>query len=352
MVRMITQSYGEAINSAIIEAMGKNDKIHILGQGADDPTSAYGPLQSLKERFPSQIHDVPMSEEAVAGICIGMAMNGLKPVNWNIRMDFMLLAMNQICNMAAKISYMYGGRVKAPVVFRGMIGKSWGQGPQHSQGLYPLFCHFPGLKVLAPVIPYDAQGVYYNVLMNGQVPTVIVEHRLLYYQKGEVLNNEEMANYKEIPQARVLRHGKDVTLVGISMMAVECMRAATILKEMGIDAEVITPIILNPLDIEDVKRSVCKTGNLIVVDNSWIRGGIGADIVARLHEKGFGFNSRLMGFAETVCPTSPTIEKLFYPTPENIANATSILLKGASAIPAGYFKYDVEVEEIEFKGPF
>lgn len=345
---MITLSYGEAINSTIIEAMSKNDKIHILGQGADDPTSAYGPLQSLKEKFPNQVHDVPMSEEAVAGICVGMAMNGLKPVNWNIRMDFMLLAMNQICNMASKISYMYGGRVKAPVVFRGMIGKSWGQGSTHSQGLYPLFCHFPGLKVLVPVIPYDAQGVYYNVLMNGQEPTVIVEHRHLYYQKGEVLQAEELEKYGGIPQARVLKQGKDITLVGISMMAVECMRAATILKDAGIDAEVITPIILNPLSTEEIESSVAKTKNLLVVENSWTRGGMGADIVARLHIKGYKFESRIMGYAETVCPTSPTLEKLFYPSPESIAKKAIRILGGRGEITLA--KYDVE--EIEFKGPF
>ena len=343
---MITRSYGNAINSAIIEAMGRNDKIHILGQGADDPTSAYGPLQSLKEQFPLQIHDVPMSEEAVAGICIGMAMNGLKPVNWNIRMDFMLLAMNQICNMAAKISYMYGGRVKAPVIFRGMVGRSWGQGPQHSQGLYPLFCHFPGLKVLAPVIPFDAQNVYYNVLMNGKEPTIIVEHRLLYYQKGEALSGEDIP--EKIPAARVLKRGKDITLVGISMMAIECMRAVAILKEVGIDAEVITPIILNPLDIEEVEKSVAKTGNLLVVENSWTRGGMGVDIVARLHIKGYKFESRIIGYAETVCPTSPTIEKLFYPSPESIAKKAIRVLGGRGEIKLA--KYDVE--EIEFKGPF
>jgi pyruvate/2-oxoglutarate/acetoin dehydrogenase E1 component len=343
---MIILSYGEAINNAIIEAMGKNDKIHILGQGADDPSSAYGPLQSLKEKFPLQVHDTPMSEEAVAGVCIGMAMNGLKAVNWHIRMDFMLLAMNQICNMASKVSYMYGGRVKAPVVFRGMIGKSWGQGPQHSQGLYPLFCHFPGLKVIAPVIPYDAQGVYYNTLLNGKEPAVIVEHRHLYYQKGEVLRDMEC--YGEIPHARVLKRGKDITLVGISMMAVECMRAARILETMEIDAEVITPLILNPLDTGLIEASVTRTENLLVVENSWTRGGMGNDIIARLHRRGFKFSSDVIGFAETVCPTSPTIEKLFYPSPESIAKKAINLLGGRGEITLA--KY--EVEEVEFKGPF
>ena len=340
-----TLSYPQAINYALTEKMKRDESIYILGQGADDSTSAVGPLEGLKEKYPDRIMDVPMAEEAVAGICVGMAMNKLRPINWHIRMDFLLLAMNQIINMAAKIHYMYGGKQSCPVAFRSMIGKSWGQGPQHSQSFYPQFINIPGLNVYAPVIPYDAAASYLQMLEDFN-PSIMIEHRLLYYQKGEV---DDYDFIKNIP-TRVLKEGTDITLVGISQMAIECLRAAKILeKQIGIKAEVITPVSLKPLDITKIEESVRKTQCLIVVDNSWIECGLGAEIISRLHENGIhNFISTRMGFAETVCPTSPSIEKLFYPDPVSIAKKVCKIL--------GYLLPDdnpvIEREEIEFKGPF
>jgi acetoin:2,6-dichlorophenolindophenol oxidoreductase subunit beta len=355
-------TYQEAINEALIQAMSLNNKIYILGQGAPDSTSAVGPFAGIKEKFGDRIQDTPMSEEAIAGICVGMSMNGLKVINSHIRMDFMLLAMNQIINMASKISYMYGGRIKAPVIFRGFIGKSWGQGATHSQGLYPLFCHIPGIEVYAPATPYDAKGVYLNSLLNKNVTTLIVEHRLLYYQKGEVPENVE--DYKFEPN-RVLKKGKDITLVGVSQMAVECLRAAKLLEKINIEAEVITPISLKPIKLDHILSSVMGTKKLIVVDNSWIQGGIGSEIISNLHECHIDFKSYRMGFENTICPTSPSIEKLFYPSPETIAIKALMLLgfdtseavfgKGGSKRTSVIEKIKeakYEIEETEFKGPF
>ena len=336
--------YGEAINFAISEKMYLHDNIYILGQGVDDSSSAVGPLKDLKKKFPKRIQDVPMAEESIAGICVGMAMNGLRPINFHIRMDFLLLAMNQIINMAAKIHYMYGGKQSCPISFRSMIGKSWGQGPQHSQSFYPQFVNIPGLNVYAPVIPYDAAASYIHMLEENS-PSMMIEHRLLYYQKGEV---EKYDNLIFIP-TRVLKEGKDITLVGISQMAIECLRAAKLLEGAGIKAEVITPISLKPLEIIKIAMSVKKTGRLIVVDNSWMQCGVGAEIIATLHEMGIHFESSRMGFAETICPTSPSIEKLFYPDPISITYKVCEMLN--------FNKYDfdasqIEREEIEFKGPF
>lgn len=337
--------YKEAVNEAIIQLMEKDKRIYILGQGADDPTSAVGPLNGIKERFPNRIMDTPMAEEAVAGICIGMAMNGLRPINWHIRMDFLLLAMNQIINMASKISYMYGGQIKCPVVFRAMIGKSWGQGPQHSQSFYPFFMNIPGLNIYAPTIPYDAKGAFIK-MMNKNIPSLFIEHRLLYYQKGEV--PEDLCEIKE--DSRILKQGHHITLVGVSQMAVECLRAAKILKQVGIEAEVISPISLKPFNILPISESVIKTGYLITVDNSWITGGLGSEIIAELHKRKHNFECERMGFAETVCPTSPSIEEKFYPNPITITKKVCELLGIEDLVSKFNFSY--EREEIEFKGPF
>jgi acetoin:2,6-dichlorophenolindophenol oxidoreductase subunit beta len=357
------KTYGEAVNEALTQSMDIDEKIYILGQGADDPSSAVGPLQGLKEKFGDRIQDTPMSEEALAGICVGMAMNGLRPINWHIRMDFMLLAMNQIVNMASKVSYMYGGRIKAPVLFRGMVGKSWGQGPQHSQGLYQMFCSIPGLEVYAPATPYDAKGIYMRCLLDDAVPTLIMEHRLLYYQKGEV--SKELSDYKYNP-TRVLKEGKDITLVGVSHMAVECLRAAKLLEKVGISAEVITPVSLSPLLLYNIVSSVTKTKKIITVDNSYVNGGIGSEIISGLTELHLQFQSIRMGFANTICPTTPSLEKLFYPSPESIAKKSLVLLgydtdesgvgkgggKRTNLIMDKLKEAKYEIEETEFKGPF
>ena len=339
-----TLSYPQAINYALTEKMKRDKSIYILGQGCNDPSSAVGPLEGLKEKYPDRIMDVPMAEEAIAGICVGMAMNGLRPINWHIRMDFLLLCLNQIINMAAKIHYMYGGKQSCPVAFRSMIGRSWGQGPQHSQSFYPQFINIPGLNVYAPVIPYDAAASYMQMLEDFN-PSIMIEHRLLYYQKGLV----DEYDYIQNTPTRILKEGTHITLVGISQMAIECLRAAKILeKQVGIKVEVITPISLKPLDITKIASSVKYTGALIVVDNSWIQCGLGAEIISRLHEMKIDFESARMGFAETVCPTSPSIEKLFYPDPVSIAKKVCKML--------GYLLPDdnpvIEREEIEFKGPF
>jgi pyruvate/2-oxoglutarate/acetoin dehydrogenase E1 component len=171
-----------------------------------------------------------------------MALAGLRPIHVHIRMDFLMLAMNQLINVAAKSCYMYGGQVSIPMVVRSMIGKSWGQGAQHSQGLYSFFMHVPGLKVVAPTTPFDAKGCLIAAVRDDN-PVVYVEHRLVHFQKGHVPED----TYVVTPgKARVTATGDDVTLVGISYMQIECQRAHYYLKDLGISAEVIDPIWLDP----------------------------------------------------------------------------------------------------------
>jgi len=244
---------------------------------------------------------------------------------------------------------MYGGQVQVPIVVRSMIGKSWGQGAQHSQGLYSFFMHVPGLKVVAPTTPYDAKGCLIQAIRDND-PVIYVEHRILHFQKGPVPDTLYTA---PLGKARITASGSDVTLVGISHMQLECLRAQRYLETIGIQAEVIDPIWLQPLDIETIAESARKTGRLCVVDNGWVTCGAGAEIVAAVLERVQDTRavqvSRL-GFAPVTCPPTPTLEDLYYPNGRTIASTVRKLVTGAKDewLP----DESADLREIEFKGPF
>ena len=285
----------------------------------------------------------------MTGAAIGMALAGLRPIHVHIRMDFLMLAMNQLVNVAAKSRYMYGGQVQVPMVVRAMIGKSWGQGAQHSQGLHSFFMHVPGLKVCAPSTPYDAKGCLAAAVRDND-PVVYVEHRMLHFTNGPV---PEGSYVVEPGKARITAHGEDVTIVGISWMQIEAMRAARYLADIGIRAEVIDPIWLSPLDIDTIADSVERTGRLIVVDTAWTNCGASAEIAAAVAERLAGVRDlsiRRMGFAPTTCPTSPPLEALFYPDARKIAATAADMVEGE---PTGWMPAEREdLKSIEFKGPF
>src|SRR5256884_1780797 len=261
-----TLSYADAIREAADQEMARDPSVIVFGLDVDDPKAIQGTTRGLLDQYgPERVFGTPLSEDAMTGAAVGMALAGLRPIHGHIRMDFLMLAMNQLVNVAAKSRYMFGGQVSVPLVVRSMIGRSWGQGAQHSQGLHSFFMHVPGLKVVAPATPYDAKGCLVESIRDDN-PVMFIEHRMVHYQTGPV--PEELYTVP-FGKARVLAEGKDVTLVGVSYMAVECMRAQKHLAEVGIDAEVIDPVSLNPLDIDTIIASVKKTGRLIVVDSGW-----------------------------------------------------------------------------------
>ncbi len=341
--------YPEAIREALEQEMERDPTVFVMGLGVDDPKRILGTTDGLLEKYGRRrIFDTPLAEDGMTGMAIGAALAGLRPVHVHIRMDFVLLAMNQIVNMAAKMCHMYAGELSVPLVIRSIIGKSWGQGAQHSQSIYPLLMNVPGLKIVAPSTPHDAKGCLIQSIRDNN-PVLFMEHRMLYYQKGHV-----PADPYAVPfgKARFLSQGSDVTLVGISQMAIECLRARQYLQEAGIHAEVIDPVSLSPLDMEPILASVMKTGNLIVVDNAWMPCGAGAEIIARLMESGKhkGMSVLRMGFASVPCPTTPPLEREFYPDARKIAIAAFKMLnpKKKKWEP----KTKLHIEEVEFKGPF
>src|SRR5579871_3243625 len=179
-------SYGDAVREATDLEMARDPAVIVFGLDVDDPKAIQGTTRGLVEKFgPERVFGTPLSEDAMTGTAIGMALAGLRPIHVHIRMDFLMLAMNQLVNVAAKCRYMYGGQVSVPLVVRSMIGKSWGQGAQHSQGLYSFFMHVPGLKVVAPATPHDAKGCLIAAVRDDN-PVLYVEHRLLHFEHGPV----------------------------------------------------------------------------------------------------------------------------------------------------------------------
>ncbi|MCB0064840.1 MAG: alpha-ketoacid dehydrogenase subunit beta, partial [Caldilineaceae bacterium] len=215
-----TLSYVDAIREATDQEMARDDSVIIFGLDVDDPKAIQGTTRGLLEKYGAErVFGTPLAEDAMTGAAIGMSLAGLRPIHVHIRMDFLLLSMNQLVNVAAKSHYMYGGQVHVPLVVRSMIGKSWGQGAQHSQGLHSLLMHIPGLKVVAPTTPYDAKGTLIHAIRDNN-PVMYVEHRILHFQKGHV----PAELYTVAPgKARVAVVGQDITLVGISQMQLECL---------------------------------------------------------------------------------------------------------------------------------
>jgi pyruvate/2-oxoglutarate/acetoin dehydrogenase E1 component/TPP-dependent pyruvate/acetoin dehydrogenase alpha subunit len=343
-------SFVDAIREGFEAELQRDPSVVVFGLDVDDPKAILGTTKGLPQKFGAdRVFGTPLSEDGLTGAAIGMALAGLRPVHVHIRMDFLTLAMNQLLNMAAKSRYMFGGQVNVPLVVRAMIGRSWGQGAQHSQALHSFFMHTPGIKVVAPATPYDAKGCLIAAIQDDN-PVLFVEHRLLHYLKGPV----PAEPYAVLPgKARITAHGDDVTLVGISYMQLECLRAHRYLETVGIHAEVIDPIWLSPLDMDTIIASVRRTKRLVVVDNGWTTCGAAAEIAARVAEALEGdpqVRIRRMGFAPVTCPTSPTLEAHFYPNPRNITSMAYNLVRGGQTDWLPEERKDLQA--VEFKGPF
>lgn len=344
--------YVDALREAFEQEMERDPKVFLFGLDVDDHKGIQGSTLGLQEKFgKDRVFCTPLSEDAMTGVAIGAAMAGYRPIHVHIRMDFMLLCMNQLINMAAKAHYMYNGQVKVPLVVRTMIGRSWGQGGQHSQALHALFMHIPGLKIVAPSNANDAKGCMIAAIRDNN-PVIFIEHRLLYAVDGYV-------PYKsfEVPfgKARVLQEGDDITIVAVSHMMMEALRAKKHLETVGIEAEIIDPISLWPLDMETIMASVQKTGKLLVVDNAWLTCGASSEILTQVYEICRQADTNVpemarMGFAFTTCPTTKPLENEFYPNSRTIASKAYKMVKGGeeSWEPSHNMKTEIDA----FKGPF
>jgi pyruvate dehydrogenase E1 component beta subunit len=342
-------SYAEALHEATAQEMQRDPSVLVFGLGVDDPKGMYGTTLGLHERFGAlRSFDTPLSEDAMTGLAVGAALAGMRPIHVHQRMDFLMLCMNQLVNLAAKTSYLSGGESSVPMVVRAIIGRSWGQGAQHSQAFHSFFMHVPGLKVVAPTTPYDAKGCMIAAIRDDN-PVVFIEHRMLYRHRGLVPEEPYAVPFGK---ARVLAAGRDLTIVAISHMVVEALRASHLLREAGVEAEVIDPVSLAPLDLETIEQSALKTGRLLVVDNGWTCAGASAEIAAGTLERCQDrkpVRVQRMGFAPVPCPTTRPLENLFYPDAAGIAATAHRMVRGSS----DWQPEAAEASEIaEFKGPF
>ncbi len=338
--------YGEAIRAALIQAMERDPRVFIMGIGVGDHKAIFGSTRDLVKRFGrDRVFDTPLSEAGMTGVAIGAAIAGMRPIHIHIRVDFLYLAMDQLFNLAAKWRAMFGGQMSVPLVVRAVIGRSWGQGSQHSQSLPSFFMHVPGIKVVMPTTSADAQGLLLTAIADPN-PVVIIEHRLLYDIVGEVPDP-----CQEVPfgKAVVRRRGADLTIVANSYMVVESLKAAEFLEGYGIDVEIVDPVTLAPLDQETIVGSVRKTGRLLVVDTSWVTCGMSAEIAALAADKAFDALRgpvRRVGMQPVVCPVSKPLEQAFYPNAQTIASEVFTML--GRDVP------DVQAPVLtsNFKGPF
>jgi len=342
-------SYCQAVNEAMTQEMERDPSIFVYGIGVPDHKRVFGTTAGLAERFgPERCFDTPLSEDAMTGFGLGAALNGARPIHVHIRVDFMLLAMNQLANMVASSRYMSGQQLKTPLVIRAVIGRGWGQGCQHSKSMFSTFAHVPGLKVVAPTTAIDAKGLLISAIRDDN-PVIFMEHRWLYWQEQDV---PEEPFTIPIGEANVLRPGRDLTIVATSWMNVEAMKAAEILSRREVEIEVVDPRTIAPLNDEIIVESVRKTGHCIVADNDWLHCGFSAEVAAVVSEKCFGkLKSPVsrIGFAPTPCPTVRHLEDKFYPNAGNIIRAVEAKLELPEMDLSGESFYS---HTNRFKGPF
>jgi pyruvate dehydrogenase E1 component beta subunit len=320
-------SYSLAINEALHQAMAFDKSVFLIGQGVKSPWYVGNTCKGLLEKFgPERVIDTPVSENAITGAAVGAALAGMRPVVVHPRMDFMMYAMDPIINEASNWHYMFGGKLSVPVVIWGIINRGGEQAAQHSQAIHALFAHIPGLKVVIPSTPYDAKGLLVASIEDDN-PVIFIDDRWLYNLEGEV---PEKLYSVPIGKGIIRKEGTDVTLLAISYMVVESMKAADHLEKEGIDVEVVDLRSIKPLDEGLLYESVKKTGKLVVADGGWKTCGIASEISALVSQNIFEYLKApiiRVTLPDTPAPASSILEENYYPTFKNIINSVKSIVK-------------------------
>lgn len=347
--------FSAAILEATDQCMARDPRVYVMGLGVTDPKGTFGTTLGLEAKYGhKRVMDIPTSENGMTGVAIGSALVGMRPIMTHQRVDFAILSLDQIINNAAKWHYMFGGRMRVPLVIRLMIGRGWGQGPQHSQSLEALFAHIPGLTVVVPSTAYDAKGLLIASIEDDN-PVIFLEHRWLHDITGVV-----PPEIYTVPlgKARVAREGRDVTIVSTSYMTLEALRAGELLAADGIEAEVIDLRTIKPLDTELVLGSVRKTGRVVVADGDWRTLGLGAEIIALAAEHLHGLlksSPRRIAWPDTPVPSSSFLASHYYPRAVHIVNAvrTMMMLPERTEAELGIEHHSpLDVPDLSFRGPF
>ena len=349
-----------AILEASAQCMRADARLYLMGEGVADPKGIFGTTLGLIDEFgPSRVIEMPVSENGMTGVAIGSALMGRRPLMVHQRVDFALLALEQLLNNAAKTHFVTNGRHRVPLTVRMIIGRGWGQGPEHSQAMEALFAHVPGLKVVMPATAYDAKGLLVSALRDDN-PVIILEHRWMHFVAGHV--PEALYEVPLIGPGR-LRAGDDVTVVASSFSALEAMEACDAMRSQGVGADLFDLRVIRPLDLSDLFESVRKTGRLVIVDTGAKMFGVGAEISAQVCERCL---TRLkaapvrLGLPDYPTPSSRGLVGAYYPNGVDLIEAVkSLFPAGAQALDraAGAMKrlgssVPVDVPHPTFRGAF
>ncbi|MET1249870.1 MULTISPECIES: alpha-ketoacid dehydrogenase subunit beta [Sporolactobacillus] len=334
----VKMSYSEAINDAIRLAMRKDDDVILIGEdvagGAEVDHlqdegawgGVFGVTKGIVEEFGrDRVIDTPIAESGYMGAAVSAAATGLRPISELMFNDFIGSCLDEVMNQAAKFHYMFGGKAKVPLTIRTIDGAGFNAAAQHSQSLYALFTHIPGIKVVIPSNPYDMKGLLLSAIFDDD-PVIVFEDKTLYGMKGEVGEG-----FYTIPfgKAEIKRAGKDLTIVGLGKQVYTALKAADQLAKKGFEAEVIDPRTLSPLDEDTIINSVKKTGRLIIVDEAYPRCSAATDIAAIVGDKAFDYLDapiKRVTAPHAPVPFSPPLEKLYMPTPQKIIDAFSVMV--------------------------
>lgn len=320
-----TMTFCAAMREAIDQALGHDPRVFAMGLDADDKFGVFGSMSDLQNA--DRVLGTPISENAMTGVALGAALSGLRPIHVHLRNDFLLVAMDQIVNYVAKWQDMFDHQIRVPLVIRSIIGRGWGCGAQHSQSLHGLFAQIPGLKVVMPSTPYDAKGLFLAAVKDDS-PVVFLEHRWLYKNSGPV--PEELYTLP-LGKAHHLHRGDGLTVVASSLAAIHTLTAV---EQHGLDVDLIDPRTIKPLDLDTILASVRRTGKLLVVDYDFPFGGFGAEVCAKVVENAFAdlqMGPRRIAFPDRGMPASGRLERLYYPTPERLAEAMQAMLAGVAS---------------------
>jgi pyruvate dehydrogenase E1 component beta subunit len=355
-----TLSTGDAIREGLTEVAKRDPSVIFLAEGVTDPTAVFGTIKDLPKHIGAErIIEMPIAENGLCGIAIGAAMMGKRPVISFHRVEFALLAMEQIVNNAAKAHYISRGRHRVPLVLRLVVGRGWGQGPEHSQSLETMFALIPGLKVLMPTYPKDAKGMIISAVEDDN-PVIVIEHRWVHYVQGQVPSGY----YKEpLDGPRAVHEGKDLTIVSTSYMTLEAVRAAEQLEKLGVSATVFDLRVVRPLILDRIIASVAKTGRLMTVDTGYRKFGIGAEIVSEVVANCFDKLKAApvrIGLPDHPTPSSRGLVPGIYPDAARIVREAGAELgippakieSAVAELEAKRKGLPVDVPDPFFKGPF
>ncbi len=320
-------TFAESINEATSQFMVKRRETILIGQLVDYETGVFGTTTNLVNKFgKNRVRDFPVAESLMTNVALGLTIAKKRVILVHHRLDFMLYSMDSIVNWISLWRFKSNAKSTVPIVIRAIVGKGWGQGPQHSKSLHSWFSHLPGLKVVMPTNSFDAKGLLLESIA-GENPVIMIEHRSLFNSKSFV--PKEMYRV-EIGKGIVVKKGKDITLIAVGYVISESIEAANILQEEGIDVEIIDPRTISPLDIKLFIKSVTKTTKIIVIDSSWESFGTASEIISKISEKCIDKLSSKpvkISFPDSHTPMTKSLEDIYYPNTQKIVKTIKNIFK-------------------------